>query len=1279
MKKLVVILSFLSALQSYAQNSCSHEKQREQLYKEHPELAPHLNNRHDYLENFTRSFRQQNNYRSNQNILIPVVFHVVHDNGIENISDDQIHESIVQLNEDFSASNPELTDVHPSFEPLVSNVGFEFRLADLDPNGEPTTGINRIQSELTYNGSNLALKQMIQWDPTMYLNIWVVYSSDGGNGSAFAYYPADVEGSGSIYDGVVSSYWAVGRTETAVWTHYKILTHEVGHWANLKHTWGDQSNNQSAEGCSFDDGVNDTPNTVGNTSCDTEAVSCGTLDNVQNYMDYSDCPSMFTEGQKIRMLAAMNSEVGGRSNIWSDTNHELVFIDADTLPRIVYNQTSFSEDDSNNGSISSSISIELIDLNFSQIGSLTEGQDYTTQNTPDGTTITIDVMDDSYAEITMNGIVSAHAEADAIENIEVHFTENAFGNIPLEDIYNPSKTNIGLTFMDPYEIVFIDEIDDIHNFYEGQNWQWFSMGSGNADFGLWTYGLTQFKLETYGKTAVCEEGTYNLSPLNYGDLIDSSLNFTLPGSFPDQLNISNTNYTSWNGTTSYTGVSFSKNGNTHYGWIRIKVSDDGSSCWVMDMAYHQAPDTPIFAGQTENPHLAYSQTVFFESEINNGSISSLRQIDVYGTTWFDFDTLHQGDGFTITGLPDGLDAWLYRQSDYSILLSIEGAATQHQNNQDNSYLSISFDADLFSTDVGAMNLSQQFSLDFRDPYTIIYEMTDTISISETAQTWNPFGFGVGDADFGLWYVNNVYRLETYAKSGICIPGTTNMTVLAEGDSIFPSSNWTYTTELEEQLVLGSPTFTDWHGQTAFVGLKFTIAEQFHYGWMRFEVNEAGDTYSLIDYAYNLMPEEGLLAGQIFATYGCMDSTALNYNPYAIEDDGSCTYPLDCGDDVYINIDMTDSYGDGWNNNFLSIVNYDGQEVQSLTLNNGYSGNLEFCLAEDCYTYTMGGGAYVSEVGWSIYQDSILLVDDYSDNSGAFSVNGACGCTDPLAINYSIDANQDDGSCEYPFICDLNTIEVSMQDSYGDGWNGNSILMINSLAVEVLSFSLDNGSEGALQFCIPNDCYTFELVLGDYTNEISWEITYNAIEIASGENNLLPQDAISINATCASEVTSQNLLLTNGWNMISTYIQPENLDFADVLSPIESSLVIAKDYAGNAYLPEWNYNGIGYLDNTQGYQIKMISNQELSVEGIQLLPTELLIPLSIGWNLIAYIPAVEIDASEVLTELVSSENLVIAKDYSGNAYLPEWNFNGIGNMKPGQGYQLKVNIATDLQY
>ena len=148
----------------FSQSSCVHHVQRQKLDNERPDLIQLRESRSNYLENFTKNFSENQFNRNDEDILIPVVFHVVHDNGEENISDAQIHESIVQLNEDFAAINPELVDVHPNFENLVADVGFEFRLADLDPNGEPTTGINRIQSELTYNGSDLALKQLVQWD-----------------------------------------------------------------------------------------------------------------------------------------------------------------------------------------------------------------------------------------------------------------------------------------------------------------------------------------------------------------------------------------------------------------------------------------------------------------------------------------------------------------------------------------------------------------------------------------------------------------------------------------------------------------------------------------------------------------------------------------------------------------------------------------------------------------------------------------------------------------------------------------------------------------------------------------------------------------------------------------------------------------------------------------------------------------------------------------------------------------------------------------------------------
>ncbi len=1029
---LFVLISLLLCSPLLAQHHCVHQEQREKMQKEHPELIQAQETRRLFLENYTQNFAANQPIQSPENLLIPIVFHVVHDNGVENISDAQIHEAIVQLNEDFTALNPELADVHPSFVDVVADVGLEFRLAELDPNGEPTTGINRIQSELTYNGSNIALKQMIQWDPTMYLNIWVVYSSNGGNGSAFAYYPADVEGSGSIYDGVVSSYWAVGRTETAVWTHYKILTHEVGHWANLKHTWGDESGNQSTAGCSYDDGVEDTPNTIGNTGCDVEAISCETLDNVQNYLDYSNCSSMFTEGQKTRMLAALNSDVGGRNNLWTAENHDLVFIQEDYLPRIVYHAQSFEESFANDGSIDSNLEIELIDLAFETTGSLVEGVDFTTNNTPSGTSISVTVSDSTHAQIHMTGQVTNHAEADALDSIELHFTATPFDGVAYEAIYNPSKTNIGLSFLDPYEIVFVDLIDDVHNFFEGQRWKWFSMGAGGADFGLFHYDLTQIKLETYGNGAICNPGTSNITPLAAGVEVGPGSEITYPGSwYPNQLDLSNPSYTEWNGQTAFAGVQFEKNGNNHFGWIRLKVSDDGKHYYALDMAYNEAPEASILTAQVQEPVLAYSQTVFHEALANDGSMESVRAIDVFGTTWVDFELLNEGDGFNVSDLPAGLSAQLERLSDTQVQLSFTGNAAAHSNWDDLNSLSFSIDASLLNGAADGMDLNQQMAVDFADHYAIEYvniSVTENIGIANPGNEWKWFTLDVGDADYGLWYINEYFRLETYYKSGLCNAGTTNLDVLQAGDLIGPMSYWDYFTELETQPVITSPDYSDWNGQTAYVGVKFTIAERFHYGWMQIEVSEAGDAVTLIDYAYNTHPEEELMAGQTFATYGCTDPLALNFNPNAIDDDGTCMYPLDCGEDVALSLNMYDSYGDGWNNNVLEIVSQNGDVQQSITLNSGSEGFVEFCLAEGCYSYSAGGGSYLNEISWELYLDTVLLVSASGGDSGIFSVNADCssmvGCTDELAFNYNPEAVVDDGSCTYPVLGCMDPVALN---------------------------------------------------------------------------------------------------------------------------------------------------------------------------------------------------------------------------------------------------------------
>ena len=1020
MKHLLFALSLFlfSSSSLLAQHSCAHTEQRKKMHKEHPELIPAQEARRQFLENFTQNFSTNQSAQSFVNLLIPVVFHVVHDNGVENISDAQIHESIVQLNEDYAAVNPELVDVHPNFTDLVANVGFEFRLAELDPNGEPTTGINRIQSELTYNGSDIALKQMIQWDPTMYLNIWVVYSSNGSNGSAFAYYPADVEGSASIYDGVVSSYWAVGRTETAIWTHYKILTHEVGHWANLKHTWGDESYNQSLSGCSYDDAVEDTPNTIGNTGCDLEAISCETHDNVQNYMDYSNCSNMFTEGQKTRMVAALNSPVGGRNNLWTESNHSLVFIQEDFLPRIVYNSQSFNESDANNGYIDSYIEVELIDLAFASAGALVEGVDFTTNNIPAGTSISVEVSDATHAQIQMTGVVSNHAEVDGINNIELHFTVNPFEGVVYEEIYNPSKTNIGLTLMDPYEIVFVDLIDDAHNFFEGQRWKWFSMGSGGADWGLFHYDLINIKLETYGNGAICNSGTSNITPLNLGVDVGPASEITNPGEwYPSQLDLSNPSYTEWNGQTAYAGVQFQKNGNNHYGWIRLRVSEDGEHYYALDMAYNEAPEMSISTGQVQEPVIAYSQTVFHEAVANDGSIESERVIDVFGSTWADFGLIDEGCGFSVSGIPTGLSAQLQRITDSRLILSLIGNANAHNNSDDNNYMNLSFDESLINGSTEGMSLTQQISVDFNNHYEVEYlniSASENISIANPGNEWKWFTLGIGDADYGLWYVNDYFRLETYSKSGVCNAGTTDLAVLQAGDIISDLSNWEYYSELETQLVITSPDYSEWNGQTAYVGIKFTIAERFHYGWMQLEVSGAGDAVTLIDYAYNTNPGEEIHAGQIFATYGCTDSLAINFNPNAIDDNGTCEYLQGCIDPLALNF------------------NPDAVE------DDGTCEYLQGCIDPLALNFNPDA---VEDDGSCYYEDDVL------------------GCTDSTALNFNVNATYDDGSCQYTNLS-LNPVstELCLGDEVLISWSGgnpNSAIYIGLINVNT------NTSEGQI--------------------------------------------------------------------------------------------------------------------------------------------------------------------------------------------------------------------------
>lgn len=308
----IVISSF-----GFSQNICGTDEMVDRSLQLDPSKKLIL----EKLERFTAEYIKNHPHSEKKGVtyIIPVVVHVIHNYGSENISKAQVDNAISILNEDFQRLNADTNQVVSSFKNVIADSEVEFRLARKDPNGLCTEGITRTASELTFSaGENV--KSLISWDTKKYYNIWVVQTIASGAGG-YAYYPGSAPQ--QSHEGVVcrnSQFGGIGQSGGSNFAK-RTMTHETGHWLNLPHTWGSSNSCGASGNCSSDDGVGDTPNTLGNCqTCDLNRISCGSLDNVQNYMDYSTCTKMFTNGQKSRMHAALNSGAGFRNQLWTSSN-----------------------------------------------------------------------------------------------------------------------------------------------------------------------------------------------------------------------------------------------------------------------------------------------------------------------------------------------------------------------------------------------------------------------------------------------------------------------------------------------------------------------------------------------------------------------------------------------------------------------------------------------------------------------------------------------------------------------------------------------------------------------------------------------------------------------------------------------------------------------------------------------------------------------------------------------------------------------------------------------
>lgn len=306
----MLLLMAFHANEIYGQyQRCASNEVYERMLKDDPQFAANR----AQIERETRQWIQNNaNNKIGAVITIPVVFHVVYNTAAQNISDARILEQLNVLNQDFGRTNADAGSTPSVWQGISANTNIQFCMAQRDPNGNATNGIVRKSTTVTSFSSNDNIKRSVNggsdaWPRDQYLNIWVGNLSGGLLG--YAQFP----GGAASTDGVVVLYSSVGGPNnpgTATPYHLgRTATHEVGHWLNLYHIWGDDGT-----ACSGSDQVSDTPNQAGATSgCPafpkTDActsTSPGVM--FMNYMDYSTdaCMNMFTNGQSSRMNAALN-------------------------------------------------------------------------------------------------------------------------------------------------------------------------------------------------------------------------------------------------------------------------------------------------------------------------------------------------------------------------------------------------------------------------------------------------------------------------------------------------------------------------------------------------------------------------------------------------------------------------------------------------------------------------------------------------------------------------------------------------------------------------------------------------------------------------------------------------------------------------------------------------------------------------------------------------------------------------------------------------------------
>jgi hypothetical protein len=468
------------------------------------------------------------------------------------------------------------------------------------------------------------------------------------------------------------------------------------------------------------------------------------------------------------------------------------------------------------------------------------------------------------------------------------------------------------------------------------------------------------------------------------------------------------------------------------------------------------------------------------------------------------------------------------------------------------------------------------------------------------------------------------------------------------------------------------------------------------GGINFYGGDTADAYSYtvgnFSFCVGTMP--------VATTLGCMAETACNYNPAATEDDGSCEYAADAYDCA--GACLVDSDGDGvCDPNEIAgcqdplACNYDPTSTDADASLCVYTDGVYDCDGITCLADSDGDGVCdPNEIAGCMDSDATNYSDVATDDDGS-CVYPVFGCTDGAAVNYDETADTDDGSCEYgpwdvtstdcnmsvllPADLDITvegetlsgSIWISVYDADGNVC-GSSLYTpgeVNSVAVWGAEVDAETESGYADYGMEPGETLNW-MVMSD-GEEIGAVVTYGF-----GAGTYSCNGLAGLSSLAATSVVTQAIDLNLGWNIWSTYVAPENPDMSAIFSEIGDDLVICKDENGLVYWPAFGLNSLGDITDGKGYQAKMDVDAVLNVTGSLLDPT-MEMTLDLGWGMLGYIQQAEADAADMMSPVV--DDLVIMKDENGLVYWPAFGLNSLGNMKAGEGYQIKMDAESPFSY